>query len=69
MLELRPTLAIGAQAVRAFALGAIAFGAIALGSMAIGCLIINRGRIRVLQIDELTVKRLKVAEKSERPET
>lgn len=55
-------LAAGASAAGAIALGALAMGAVAVGAFAIGRLAIGRARIRHLDIDELTVRRLRVTD-------
>ena len=65
-LELPPVSA-PAGAIGALALGALAVGALAIGALAIGRLTILRGRAERLQlgtveIDDLTVRRLRVIE-------
>jgi hypothetical protein len=59
--------ATGAHAISGFALGAFAVGALAIGALAISRLsahrvIIAKGRLRSLEIDELTVGRLHVGQ-------
>jgi hypothetical protein len=51
------TLALGAAAF-----GAIAVGAIAIGALAIGRVEVKKARFRTLEVDELTVRRLRVLE-------
>jgi uncharacterized membrane protein YhfC len=53
----------------AFALGAAAVGAIAIGALAIGRLaidrvVVKRARFGVLEVDQLTVRKLHVGENS-----
>lgn len=55
----------GAVALGAFAVGALAVGAFAIGSLAIGRMAVGKARIRHLEIDELTVRRLKLIEISQ----
>jgi hypothetical protein len=50
---------VAAGAVGALALGAFAIGALAIGAFAIGCLSVRKARFRSLEIDELTVRRLR----------
>jgi len=50
-------------AIGATAFGALAIGALAIGTLAIGRLAIGRGRIKALEIDDLTVRRLRVLER------
>ena len=57
--------AIPATSLLALALGAAAFGAVAVGVLAIGRLAVSRmaikkARFEVLEVDELTVRRLRV---------
>jgi hypothetical protein len=59
--------AVSASSLLALALGAAAFGAVAIGALAIGRLVvgrlvIKRARFGVLEIDELTVRKLRVLE-------
>jgi hypothetical protein len=51
-------LALGAAAV-----GAVAIGALAIGRLAVGRLTIKKARFETLEVDELTVRRLRVLEK------
>jgi len=61
--------AVGAQAIGTFLLGALAIGALAIGAMAIGRLVIGNARIRRLEIDELAVRRLRITERLQTPDT
>ncbi len=54
--------AAGAASVGALAMGALAFGAMAIGVLAIGRLAVGRARFRDLEIDRLTVRKLKILE-------
>jgi hypothetical protein len=61
------TKAIPAASLLALALGAAAFGAVAIGALAIGRLVVGRlvikkARFGALDVDELTVHRLRVVE-------
>ncbi|MGI8724557.1 MAG: hypothetical protein ACR2J1_04195 [Methyloceanibacter sp.] len=63
------SLALGAFALGAFAVGALAIGALAIGALAIGRLTIRRGDaekvyLGTVEIDDLTVRRLRVMESS-----
>lgn len=63
--RLRGSLAMGASAYGAAALGAAAVGALAVGALAVGAVAIGRlalgeGRIKMLVIDELEVRVLRV---------
>jgi hypothetical protein len=55
-------MAIGASAIGAIAVGAIAFGAVAIGALAIRRLAVSHSYFKRFEIDELTVKRLRVGE-------
>jgi hypothetical protein len=60
--------AIPAASLLAFALGAAAFGAVAIGALAIGRLAVGRLAIKkarsgALEVDELTVRKLRVVER------
>lgn len=59
--------AVGAKAIWGVAIGAIAIGALAIGALAIGRLAIGRARIRRLEIDDLVVRRLRIAEELQVP--
>jgi hypothetical protein len=50
-------LALGAAAV-----GAVAIGAVAIGRLAVGGLVIKKARFGALEVDELTVRKLRVVE-------
>jgi hypothetical protein len=62
-------LAIGAQSVGAVALGAMAIGTLAIGVVAIGRLVVGRAKIRCLEIDELVVRRLRITDSLDTPDT
>ena len=53
---------IGAMALGAMALGAFALGAVAIGRLAVGGLFIRKARLGSVEIDDLTVRRLRVLE-------
>jgi hypothetical protein len=55
-------LTIPAIAVGALACGAIAIGALAIARLAIGQLVVKKARFRSVEIDDLTVRRLRVIE-------
>jgi hypothetical protein len=55
-------MAVGASAIGAIAVGAVAFGAIAIGALVIRRLAGNHSHFKRLDIDELTVRRLRVGE-------
>ena len=54
--------AAGAASVGALAMAAVAFGAMAIGALAIGRLAVGKARFRDLEIDRLTVRKLKILE-------
>jgi hypothetical protein len=54
-------LALGAAAV-----GAVAIGAVAIGRLAVGGLVIKKARFGALEVDELTVRKLRVVEQNGR---
>jgi hypothetical protein len=58
-LRATQTVAVGMGAA---ALGACAVGAIAVGSLAIGGLLVRKARFRSVEIDDLTVHRLRILE-------
>ena len=58
----RPALTIPAIAVEALACGAIAIGALAIARLAISQLTVKKARFRSVEIDDLTVRRLRVIE-------
>ena len=51
-----------AIALGAAAFGAVAIGALAIGRLAVGRLVIKKARFAALEVDELTVRRLRVLE-------
>jgi hypothetical protein len=57
-----PAVSLLGLALGAAAFGAIAIGAVAIGRLAIGGLVIKKARFRALEVDELTVRRLHIAE-------
>jgi len=50
-------------ALGAVAFGAFAIGAVAIGRLAVGRLVIKKARFGALEVDELTVRRLRVLER------
>jgi hypothetical protein len=52
-----------AIALGAAALGALAIGAVAIGRLAIGRVAIKKARFGALEVDELTVRKLRVLER------
>ena len=57
-----PPTSLLALAVGAAAVGALAIGALAIGRLAVGRLVIKKARFGALEVDELTVRTLRVAE-------
>ena len=57
-----PAASLMALALGAAAFGAVAIGALAIGRLAVGRLVIKRARFSALQVDDLTVRRLRVIE-------
>jgi hypothetical protein len=55
-----PPVSTPAVAVGALALGALAVGALAIGALAVGRLEIRQARLRKVEIDDLTIRRLRV---------
>ena len=55
-----PAMTIGAFALGAFAVGALAVGALAIGALAIGRADAAKLHLGTVEIDDLTVKRLRV---------
>lgn len=55
-----PAIAGGALAIGAFALGAFAIGALAIGRLAIGRATARKVHLGTVEIDDLTVRRLRV---------
>ncbi|MGH7490065.1 MAG: hypothetical protein ACREMY_31330, partial [bacterium] len=62
-----PSMRIPALAVGALAFGALAVGALAIGSLAVGRIIIGKARFREVEIDDLTVRRLRVLDVGSTP--
>ena len=58
-----PVATLLALALGAAALGALAVGAVAIGNVAVGRLVIGKARFRELEVDERTVRRLRVLER------
>jgi hypothetical protein len=61
-----PATSLLALALGAAAFGAVAIGALAIGRLLVGRLVIKKARFGALEVDELTVRRLRVVE-HERP--
>jgi hypothetical protein len=66
----RQSKAVPATSVLALALGAAAFGAVAIGALAIGRLAVGRlaikkARFGAPEVDDLTVRKLRVVEREE----
>jgi hypothetical protein len=59
-----PAASLLALALGAAAFGAVAIGALAIGRLAVGRLAIKKARFHVLEVDELTVRKLHVLEES-----
>ena len=57
-----PGVGLLALALGAAALGAVAICAVAIGRLAVGGLVIKRARLGTLEVDELTVRKLRVVE-------
>jgi hypothetical protein len=53
---------VSAASVGALATAALAFGVLAIGALAIGRLAVGRARFKDLEIDRLTVRKLKILE-------
>jgi hypothetical protein len=51
-----------ALALGAAAFGAVAIGALAIGRLAIGRLVIKKARFGAIEVDELTVRKLHIAQ-------
>jgi hypothetical protein len=60
-----PAASVLALALGAAAFGAIAVGALAVGRIAVGRLVIKKARFGALELDELTVRKLRVVERDE----
>jgi hypothetical protein len=64
---MRQSKAVPAASLLALALGAAAFGAVAIGALAIGRLVVGRlvikkARFGALEVDELTVRKMRIVE-------
>jgi hypothetical protein len=59
-----PPLRLPALAIGALACGALAIGAVAIARLAVGQLAVKRARFRSVEIDDLTVRRLRVIEEA-----
>jgi hypothetical protein len=57
-----PAASLVAVALGAAAVGAVAIGALAIGRLAIGRLTIRKAQFGSLEVDELTVRRLRIIE-------
>ncbi len=57
-----PATRMAALALGAAAVGALALGAVAVGRLAVGGLTVRRARFRSVEIEDLTVRRLRVIE-------
>ena len=57
-----PAASLLALALGAAAFGAVAIGALAIGRLAVGRLVIKKAHFGTLEVDELTVRRLRVVE-------
>src|SRR5262249_9645169 len=55
-----PAASMIALAIGAAAFGAIAVGALAIGRLALGRVTVKRARFQALEVDELTVRKLRV---------
>jgi hypothetical protein len=56
--------ALGTLAVGSLAVSALAVGALAIGALAVGRLEIRKARLGKVEIDDLTVRRLRVVEET-----
>jgi len=57
-----PANKLSALVLGAAAIGALAIGALAIGHVAVGRLVIRKARLGALEVDDLTVRRLRVVE-------
>jgi hypothetical protein len=57
-----PAASLLALALGAAACGALAIGALAIGRVAVGRLAIKKARFGAIEVDELTVRKLRVVE-------
>jgi len=58
-----PAVSAGAVALGAFAVGAAALGVFAIGRLAIGHIAVKKARFGTLDVDLLTVRRLRIIER------
>jgi hypothetical protein len=65
--EAIPATSMIALAIGAAAFGAIAIGALAIGRLALGRVTVKKARFRALEVDELTVGKLRVREQEGPP--
>ena len=61
-----PAASLLALALGAAAFGAVAIGALAIGRLAVGRVVIKKARFGTLEVDELTVRKLRVFEPDSR---
>ena len=59
-----PAASLLALALGAAAFGALAIGALAIGRIAVGRMVIKKARFGTLEVNELTVRKLRVVETS-----
>ena len=57
-----PAASLLALALGVAAFGAVAIGALAIGRLAVGRMVIKKARFGALEVDELTVRKLRVFE-------
>jgi hypothetical protein len=57
-----PAARLLALALGAAAFGAVAIGALAIGRLAVGRLVIKKARFSALEVDQLTVRALRIVE-------
>jgi hypothetical protein len=57
-----PATSLLALALGAAAFGAVAVGALAIGRVAVGRLVIKKARFGALEVDQLTVRKLRVVD-------
>jgi hypothetical protein len=62
-----PAASLLALALGAAAFGAVAIGALAIGRLAVGRMVIKKARFGALEVDELTVRVLRVLDHETRP--
>ncbi len=61
-LKAPPATSLLALALGAAAFGAVAIGALAVGRLVVGRLVIKKARFSAVEVDELTVRRLRVVD-------